>query len=371
VIVFGIEARSAVVRPEFTARQIGPTGGWLWPGRMFSIYGKNLGPTQSCVRSAGPFRPDGPNSAAELEPVERALPALLCGVQVLVDEEPVPLIYVHERQINFVVPGSRTFGDKVMLRVVRMDVSSIPIRLKFGPDRMWLSQQQATYTEMPVWVHLYNVSEGKQPFQLGFVAPVIWPSEKCPHIEVRYDGALLPELRTKNPPRRIAYSGSLCPALPVPDRQSLAGRIPLHLRFRMDHPGTYFARFVPGTGVFRFEPTVAETAWTPVVLKPGTKEQRRKWLLARAQSAPADREGLLYDFLPSIFGYGDPEALNIALKYLWHPDEWVWRSTAGFLANYYAASDLIPALRRAQRGRGKNGNVDQLLRDIGESRDQR
>ena len=364
-VALGVQAQDGVVRPEFTAYQIGPTRGWLWPGRMFTIYGKNLGPEQSCVRNAGPFLPDGPNTPEQLAEVERVLPIQLCGVRVLLDEEPVPLIYVSVGQINFVVPGSRQFGEKVVIRVVRTGASSIPVSLKFGPDRMWLSQEQATYTGMPVWVRLYNVADGRRPVEIPFGIS-LWTNAMCPHIEVKFNDAPLPELTIKSPPRQIAYSGNPCPSPQVPDRQTLAGRIPLHLRYRMDRPGTYFARYVPGSGFFGTKPTTAETQWTTVEVKPGTEEQRRKWLLAQAAAAPTDREGLLYDFLPSIFGYGDSVTLPIALKYLYHPDESVSATTTGYLRDYYAASELIPALHRIEQQRGANRNVDRLLRDLGE-----
>src|SRR5690349_22165057 len=152
-------AQTEIRRPEFTAYQIGPTGGRLWAGRMFSIYGSHLGPASSCVRDAGSFLPDGPNSPEQLAAVERALPVSLCGVQVLIDEEPVPLIYVHEKQINFVVPVSRSFGDRVMLRVVRDGTGSIPVAVKFGPDRIWLYQDQQAQTGMPAWIRLYQLSD--------------------------------------------------------------------------------------------------------------------------------------------------------------------------------------------------------------------
>src|ERR1035438_8017295 len=38
---------------------------------------KYLGPADSCVRDAGPFRPDGPNSAEEFAHAERTLPLAL------------------------------------------------------------------------------------------------------------------------------------------------------------------------------------------------------------------------------------------------------------------------------------------------------
>jgi len=331
---------------------------------MFSIYGKDLGPALPCVRNAGPFSPDGPNSPEQLANVERTLPVDLCGVQVLIDEEPAPLIYVHQSQINFVVRGSRSFGNRVMLRVVHDGVSSIPIAVKCGPERMWLYQEQPAYTGMPVWLRLYLLSESRTPVELPFRVGVLWSTE-CPHIEVKYNGVLLPVLQPENPPRVIKYSGPPCPAPPVPDRQSLAGRIPLHLRYRMDRPGTYFARYVPGSAFPGFGPTTAGTQWTPVELKAGSNEQRRKWLIEKRRSAPTDPEGLLYDFLPSVFGYGDSEALQIGLEYLYNPDASVGSSTAGYLRDYYSASALIPTLEKVERQRGKSKIVERLLGDIG------
>ena len=364
-VALGMQAQVEVVRPEFKAYQIAPDGGWLWPGEMATIYGKDLGPEELCVRAAGPFHPEGGNTSEELEEVARILPIQLCGVRVLIDEEPAPLIYVYRSQINFVVPASRSRGEKVMLRVVRTGVSSIPVSLKYGPDRMSLVQQQATYTGMPVWVRLYNVSEGKQPVELPLGLSLIWSSEKCPHIEVKYQGAPLPELKMENPPRSIRFSGNICSSPPVPDRQSLAGRIPLHLRYRMDRPGTYFARYVPGSGMFGMKVKTAETQWTPVAVKPGTTEQRRKWLHEQAASAPKDRETLLYDFLPSIFGYGDAPTLQIALPYLYDRDASVSAATASYLRDYYPTAALTEALHGIEQRRGANGTVDQLLRDIG------
>ncbi len=361
-------AHGSVVRPEFSAYQIGPAsgggGGWLWPGQVFSIYGKNLGPEQSCVRDAGSYRAQAPNSPEEYARVQQILPRELCSVEVLIDEEAVPLIYVHERQINFLVPRSGLAGNKVTLRVVHDRVSSIPVWLKFGADRIGISQMEPAYTGMPVWVRLYNVS-ANHPVELMFGLPRIWRSAECPHLEVMYNGSPLPELKAKNPLRQIVYSGPPCPSLPPPDRQSLAGRIPLHLRYRFDRPGSYLVRYVPGPDFFKREPTISESEWTPIAVKAGSEEQRRKWLRAQAAAAPCDHEGLIYDFLPSIFGYSDTAALRIALKYLYHRDAWVAGAAAGYLRDYYAASELVPALREIEKQIGANRNVDGLLRDLG------
>ena len=72
----------------------------------------------------------------------------------------------------------------------------------------------------------------------------------------------------------------------------------------------------------------------------------------------------MYDFLPSIFGYGDSDALEIGLKYLYHSDPSVAAETAGYIRSYYTASELIPALLELEQQRGKNRFIDELLRDL-------
>ena len=80
---------------------------------------------------------------------------------------------------------------------------------------------------------------------------------------------------------------------------------------------------------------------------------------------PLDRESIVYDFFPSIFGYGDVEALNVGLKFLYNEDQYVANSAAGYLRDYYPASELIPALQRLRQHRGRNQIVQQLPSDIG------
>ena len=81
-------------------------------------------------------------------------------------------------------------------------------------------------------------------------------------------------------------------------------------------------------------------------------------------NAPLDREGLVYDFLPSISGYGDPVVLGILLKYLYHRDAWVSSAASEYLRDYYSAGELVRALEQIVKRRGMNKNVEQLLRDL-------
>ena len=306
----------------------------------------------------------GPYSEEDYSRLAQILPKDLCGSQVLIEEEAVLLIYVSEGQINFVVPRDLKTGARVALRVTHDVVSSIPVWLKSGPDRIDPAQREAAYTGMPVWVYIYNVSGGSDPPGLPLGIRKIFSSAACPHIEVRYNGSLLPELKSKNPPRRITYSGPGCPTPQSPDRRSLAHRVPLHLQYRFERAGTYTARYAPGQGPFGTRPATAESQWVPIVVNAGGEEQRRKWLRDQANNAPSDREGLVYDFLPSIAGYGDPAVLGILLKYLYHRDTWVSSAASEYLRDYYPAGELGPALQQIEKRRGKNKNVEQLLRDL-------
>lgn len=331
---------------------------------LFSIYGKHLGPVEPCHRDAGFYSAVGPNSAEAYARALQTLPRVLCGVVVLIEEEAVPLLYVQEGQINFLAPNSIPSGRRAALRVMHNGLSSVPVLVKSGPDQMSISQQEAAYTGMPVWVRLHNVSDGNRPVELPFGIPWIWALPQCPRIEVMYNRSLLPELKAKTQARQFSYSGPPCPSPPLPDRQSLTGRIPLHLRYRFDRPGIYLVRYVPGTGYFERRPLVAESQWMPIRVGAGSEEQRRKWLKAKLATSSSDRETLVYDVLPSVFGYGDAATLSIALKYLYHPDAAVSGATGAYLRDYYAASALVPALEQIVKRKGANRNVDQLLRDL-------
>ncbi|MCC6590934.1 MAG: hypothetical protein IT168_29865 [Bryobacterales bacterium] len=65
--------------------------------------------------------------------------------------------------------------------------------------------------------------------------------------------------------------------------------------------------------------------------------------------------------MPSIFGYGDGEALQIGLRFLYSHDPHVASAAAGYLRDYYPASQLIPALQRLQQQTGNNQKLNQLL----------
>lgn len=351
VLIFAAALRGQqwFARPEFQAHQVGAASGgqvgWLFPEEIYSIYGQHLGPEQGCDRDVGGYKPQGPNPPGEYDRLVKTLPTSLCDVMILLDEEPVPLIYVQARQINFLVLRAVKPRDKVMLRLVYRGMSTIPVALKFGPDRIVVSQVGEAFVGMPIWVRVWNASEPRRPVQLRVLQFDSFGD--CPYLEVEFEGVRVPERGSMNP-RRQFDSGRPCPASSPPDRESLRGRAPLHLLYKIERAGIYRVRYVPGriatltSGPALRVPARAEapSEWAIIVVKPGTAAKRATWFAARVAAAPTDQEQLVYDFLPSIFGYGDAEALRIGLKYLNNPDPVVAGWAAAFLREYYPAATL-------------------------------
>src|ERR1035441_1127681 len=97
--------------PSFSADRVLPSNGAtqapLSPGRLFSVYGRDLGPDLGCVGQpdlSGQEPPD-PRRAPPAIPADRPVyPKQLCAVQVFVGAQPAGLLYAQEKQINFKVP---------------------------------------------------------------------------------------------------------------------------------------------------------------------------------------------------------------------------------------------------------------------------
>ena len=96
--------------PDYSAAGIAPSGATrpapVAPGRIVSLFGRNLGPAGPCHASPDPNRRETPNP---LRPNQTAietqvLPTKLCDTEVRVGGVAAGLLYVSARQINFKVP---------------------------------------------------------------------------------------------------------------------------------------------------------------------------------------------------------------------------------------------------------------------------
>jgi hypothetical protein len=113
-------------------------------------------------------------------------------------------------------------------------------------------------------------------------------------------------------------------------------RVPLHLVYPVDRPGTYLVRYTE----YRNRPGRAgrtvylQSDWTAIEILPSTAAQRRAWFQALAASPPDDTVEVLSNFLPSLLAERDEPALRLLARYLESPDSLV-RQYVAYALNYF------------------------------------
>ncbi len=273
------------------------------PGMIMTLYGENLGPESGCNQ---PIPPNGP------------YPPEACGVRVLVDGRASGLLFVGPKQINFKFPDEAPEEGSAPLQVCVRDTCSDRVMLRFSLRKAFLHLQGHAYVHMPVWIQVdqpwgdirypYSIF----PLNLGGV-----------EFEVLYKGEPFPPARTA-----IGSHGST--AAP-PD--SPRGRLPLHLIYRFDQPGTYSVRF---TGRNYEYPGAIEIAtqsdWTEILVEPYSDAQRAAWLALEAAKARSASAGeLAGDIIPSLLAWPDDGALAVLLTLMDNPDGLVRESACSAL----------------------------------------
>lgn len=347
----GACANGADPAPEFAAA--GVAKGFapvlsIEPGDEISIYGHYLGPLEAC---------EGQADARAASP---AHPTELCGTQVLIGGEPAGLLSVSEKLINLDVPRDMPEGGDVEIRVVRLGQTSAPLRVKAGFERATVSLEQPAYTDMAVWLKVeMPQSLGGVSYPGGGLGPAGFG---CSEVEVRKDGKALPILPGSNWRRYIhALGGSDCGSFGPNPHQ---GRLPLHLVYRFAAPGVYEVRYTLWNFLLddKFTPrqVKARSEWTPIEVRAPAPGRRADWLEGVRKSAPADRNELLTDILPSLLGIPDDASLEILLPYLYHPDASV-RRYAMYGLTYWPDDFAVRRLRALAEAKGTNDVVAQYL----------
>ena len=305
---------NAEAPPEFIPEGI--TSRILTPGAILTMYGLHLGAAGQCIAPRSSVNP----------PV---YPLEICGTQVFVGGEPAGLLYASEKQINFQVPQDSPKSGTADLRVVYNGQWSKPLTMEAGFDKMTIRLDQPAYTDMPVWLKVESRSSAK----VGIAYPsLLGPAGfGCNEVEVRRDGKLLTRLPGSSWNRGpMAGSGPPCGGFGAAAKGS-ADRLPLHLLYRFDEPGTYEVRLTLRVSDAAASKTRFQSEWTPIEVQPANHFQRAQWLADVRNRHPMDAEELLSDVLPSLLGLPDEASLDIVRSYLDHPDERVRRLAANGL----------------------------------------
>jgi hypothetical protein len=318
----------------------------LAPGVLMLIRGNGLGPKEYC-----PFVPLGLGEREEPSPLlpnpnmdnRLIYPTTLCGVRVTVGATQAGLMAVQDQQIIFKVPRAMPIEGTAELRVTYLGESKA-VRLPLGVAA--LSLDGVARVGMPVWikVSLYDRA-------LAYPFDPIPANFRCTEIAVRIDGKLLPRIPGTASQQIDTGSGSsLGPcggwAYPgvIPEHRN---RIPLHLQYRFDTPGSYEIKFQLDEG----RHGTISSPWTPIEIQPGTPQDRAKWLAELSSHWPSDPIELVTDYLPSIMGIPDDQSLELLIQSLYHPDYWVRQFVIGGL-RYWPDTQSSAAVAAAVRSRG-------------------
>jgi len=223
----------AVAPPEFTAAGIvrgSSSATILVPGEGISIYGHNMNGSTS----------------------------------VLIGGIPAKMLYISENQLNLIVPPGLPENPHTEVRVVVDGVSSAPAFLPAGFENTTVALAEPAFANGPVWL--------KATLPLEFGHSTAWPAILgpagfgCNEVEVRRDGKLLPLLPGSDWHRYgVGYSGNICGG------SGRDPRLPLHLLYRFDTPGTYEVRYTLRDMPFGSQPggkIRAQSVWTSIVIGP-------------------------------------------------------------------------------------------------------
>jgi hypothetical protein len=307
----------------------------LAPGLIFSIFGDNLGPSTGCATD---------------HDEKGVYPKTLCQTQVLVGGVAAELLWVQTGQINFRVPEQTPVQGTADMVVVYQGRSSKPVAMPLGILSPTLSLESPARIGMPIWLKLnmpyYRESGIRYPFM------ILPASFGCYAVEVRREGVLLPRFTDfgKQAFGGMAISGPLCGSIGFSSVPHFKGRLPLHLQYRFNQPGTYEVRVSMGRQ-FGNEPTSEVVPWTKVEILPADNAARKRWLADKVAHAPTDAADLVSDFLPSILGYTDGDTLQILHPYLYHPDSTV-REYAMYGLTYWPDSEVGPKVWEWMRAQG-------------------
>jgi len=213
-----------------------------------------------------------------------------------------------------------------------------------------ISIDQPVYTGQPAWVRALDGPRQNIRYPFRAAAGDIG----CNRLEVQHDGVLLKQLPIRGGPNR---SGILCGS--AAPQGSPMYRLPLHVLYPFNSPGTYSVRWTveaPTSPPARQKP-IAQSDWLTFTVLETTPEQHEAWTKNLLANAPQDDGLLAGDFLPSLIAAApDPRALETLVKYLYADNAMV----SGMAASALEEFPQPQVLRAVADSLEKHGPSDEL-----------
>jgi hypothetical protein len=252
-----------------------------------------------------------------------------------------------------------TYERRMLILALLAATLPVPARASAVPVHdLYLNIDQPVYTNLPVWIKadLSYPYEARYPYHEN-------PSDFGPNqLEVKRGGQVLLPRPFPNFGGFVGtgiMNGSAAPA------SAPTNRLPLHLQYSIDEPGTYSVRWTAirhhlVSGHWAPE-VVARSDWLTFEVKPSTPGQREAWLKKQLAAVPADPGQLVGDFLPSLLvASPDPRVLQIFLDQLYSKDSLVSGYALSSLG-LFSADDLRTQVLELVHHRGLSGRMAYLI----------
>ena len=286
IAAFCASAQAPQSVPAFSGDNILPHGRLtklLAPGMVLELWGQNLAPVPWCGQEQIP---------------KGLLPLEICGVRVLIGPRPAELMYVSGGQINLRVPADVPAEGFAPIQVCVGTVCSAPVAMRFSASTALLTLEQPAYVHMPVWIDVDAPAPYFVPYPCAY-----WPWNLPGYeFEVLRNGHPLAPIPQPSPPSTSAVApADHC------DGPTLRGRLPLHLLYRFEEPGTYSVRFTARKN----GEILYQSDWTNIEIEPFSEEKREEWL--RSLEATLSQRSV-NDVVPSLLAWPDERALAVLSK---------------------------------------------------------
>jgi hypothetical protein len=207
-------------------------------------------------------------------------------------------MYVSGGQINLKIPEDVPAEGFEPIQVCVGSVCSATVTMLFSTHIALLTLDGPAYVHMPVWIDVDAPSPYVVSYPCGF-----WPWNFPGYeFEVLRKGQPLAPL--PQPP--LPFTGTV--PLDQCEGPTYRGRLPLHLLYRFEEPGTYSVRFTARkTGKILYQ-----SDWTDIQIEPFSEEKRDAQLHSlegEVRNGPS-----AYHVVPSLLAWPDEKALAVLLK---------------------------------------------------------
>jgi uncharacterized protein (TIGR03437 family) len=203
--------------------------GPIAPGEMFTIYGRNLGPTTAVMAGW-----DGDQLKTEIN-----------GTRVLVDGVPAPMIHIYTTQVTAIVPETVALSGKVKLQVTsggrRSNEIEVPLAPAapgiFGAMQAVAINEDGAYNQEQAaprgsWLTFFMTGTGRNNLEYPAGKIPVGPNWPAPAMPVSAGFGDLPEAAPAFV--GMVYTGVIQVNVKIPDDAPTGDFVPLRVRLGSD-----------------------------------------------------------------------------------------------------------------------------------------